>query len=291
MEGDVLFAALPLGWMLAFGAAMVMGIGGLMRWFARYMLGELEKRLARIETVSEEVRRIEGELKRLMMELPMQYQRRDDAIREYVAINAKLDRLYELMMEQKMTDKHLGAVIDNARAEREFLRWVILSALWHARPYGALENVILGACRDIPLRVTTDQVRAELRSLQKRGLLELQSDGPSGAPSSAPPAKPWWTTAPTAPQTLRARRGGKHGTQIRCQALGTRCARMARSGHRAGSLHAGRTSGRAAVALWRAAIEILSAPLRARDCRARAGGHGAGGGHRARGARDRGRQP
>ena len=77
-----------------------------------------------------------------------------------------------------MTDKHLGAVIDNARAEREFLRWVILSALWHARPYGALENVILGACRDIPLRVTTDQVRAELRSLQKRGLLELQSDGP-----------------------------------------------------------------------------------------------------------------
>jgi len=79
MEGDVLFAALPLGWMLAFGAAMVMGIGGLMRWFARYMLGELEKRLARIETVSEEVRRIEGELKRLMMELPMQYQRRDDA--------------------------------------------------------------------------------------------------------------------------------------------------------------------------------------------------------------------
>jgi hypothetical protein len=101
MEGDVLFAALPLGWMLAFGAAMVMGIGGLMRWFARYMLGELEKRLARIDVVSDEVRRLEGDLKRLMMELPMQYQRRDDAIREYVAINAKLDRLYELMMEQK----------------------------------------------------------------------------------------------------------------------------------------------------------------------------------------------
>ena len=77
-----------------------------------------------------------------------------------------------------MTDHRLDAIIDNARAEREFLRWVILNTLWHARPYGALETVILGACRDIPLRVTTDQVRAELRSLQKRGLLELQSDGP-----------------------------------------------------------------------------------------------------------------
>lgn len=77
-----------------------------------------------------------------------------------------------------MTDRRLDGVIDHARAEREFLRWVILSALWHARPYGTLETVIMGACRDIPLRVTTDQVRAELRSLQKRGLVLLDDHAP-----------------------------------------------------------------------------------------------------------------
>lgn len=77
-----------------------------------------------------------------------------------------------------MTDKRLDALIDTARAEREFLRWVILSALWHARPYGTTEAVIMGACRDIPLRVTADQVRAELKSLAKRGLVDLIDGGP-----------------------------------------------------------------------------------------------------------------
>ncbi|TCT25916.1 cytoplasmic protein [Thermomonas haemolytica] len=77
-----------------------------------------------------------------------------------------------------MTDKRLDALIDTARAEREYLRWVILSALWHARPYGTTETVIMGACRDIPLRATGDQLRAELRSLAKRGLVDLQDAAP-----------------------------------------------------------------------------------------------------------------
>lgn len=77
-----------------------------------------------------------------------------------------------------MSDKHLDALIDHARAEREYLRWVILSALWHARPYGTVETVIMGACRDIPLRVTTDQLRAEMVSLKKRGLIGLDDHGP-----------------------------------------------------------------------------------------------------------------
>lgn len=71
------------------------------------------------------------------------------------------------------TDK-LDHLIDHARAEREYLRWVILLALWHARPYGTTEGVILGACRDIPLRVTADEVRRELDSLAKRGLVEIE---------------------------------------------------------------------------------------------------------------------
>lgn len=71
-----------------------------------------------------------------------------------------------------MADK-LEHLIDHARAEREYLRWVILLSLWHARPYGTTEGVIMGACRDIPLRVTSDEIRRELDSLAKRGLVEL----------------------------------------------------------------------------------------------------------------------
>jgi len=76
-----------------------------------------------------------------------------------------------------MTDNKLGNVIDHARSEREYLRWVILLALWHARPYGTTESVILGACRDIPLRTTADEIRRELSSLAKRGLITV-TDGP-----------------------------------------------------------------------------------------------------------------
>lgn len=64
-------------------------------------------------------------------------------------------------------------MIDTVRAEREYLRWVILLALWHARPYGTTEGVILGACRDIPLRVTVDEVRRELHSLEQRGMVRV----------------------------------------------------------------------------------------------------------------------
>jgi len=77
-----------------------------------------------------------------------------------------------------MTNTVLDAAIDVARAERETLRWIILSALWHGRPYGVNEHVLLMTARDIPLRVTADQVRAELASLEKRGLVKVGRDGP-----------------------------------------------------------------------------------------------------------------
>lgn len=67
--------------------------------------------------------------------------------------------------------------VDLARAEREYLRWIILLALWHARPYGTTEGVILAACRDVPLRATADEVRRELHSLAVRGLVSVQ-EGP-----------------------------------------------------------------------------------------------------------------
>ncbi len=72
-----------------------------------------------------------------------------------------------------MRDDH---PIDHARAEREYLRWVILLALWHARPYGTGEGVILATCRDIHLRVTIDELRREMASLHKRGLVHVTQD-------------------------------------------------------------------------------------------------------------------
>ena len=66
--------------------------------------------------------------------------------------------------------------VDLARAERETLRWVLLLALWHARPYGAAESVLLSTAQEIPLLVTGDIVRRELGSLAERGLVRLQRD-------------------------------------------------------------------------------------------------------------------
>lgn len=71
-----------------------------------------------------------------------------------------------------MADR-LDAVLDLARAEREYLRWLILSVLWHGRPYGVSESVMMLTARDVLLRVTSDQVRAELCYLEKRGLVKV----------------------------------------------------------------------------------------------------------------------
>lgn len=83
---------IPLPALLAVGGAVIAGVFGLLRWFASRMLDEIEQRLKRIDD-------LEGRFERLMAELPLHYQRREDAIREYTAMNAKLDRIYELVME------------------------------------------------------------------------------------------------------------------------------------------------------------------------------------------------
>lgn len=72
----------------------------------------------------------------------------------------------------------IDATIDMARAERESLRWVLLSALWHARPYGANEHILLMTARDLMLRSTADQIRTELHSLQARGLVHVGKQQP-----------------------------------------------------------------------------------------------------------------
>lgn len=43
----------------------------------------------------------EARYMKFLERLPVEYQRREDSIREYTTINAKLDRLYELEMEKR----------------------------------------------------------------------------------------------------------------------------------------------------------------------------------------------
>lgn len=99
MEGDVLTGGVPLSALLMLGGAVLGGVFGLLKWFAARLLADIEERLSRIDALSREVDRVDGDLKRLMAEMPIHYQRREDAIREYTAMNAKLDRIYELIME------------------------------------------------------------------------------------------------------------------------------------------------------------------------------------------------
>jgi hypothetical protein len=72
----------------------------------------------------------------------------------------------------------IAAAIDIPRAEREVLRWTILVGLWHARPYGAEEILLLNAARDALLRTTEAQLRAEMNSLKLRGLIHLNDKQP-----------------------------------------------------------------------------------------------------------------
>ena len=80
-------------------------MGGLLAWLIRTMVSrlmtDLDARFARMELRLGDVERLESEFARLRAELPLHYQRRDDSIREYTAMNAKLDRIYELIMESR----------------------------------------------------------------------------------------------------------------------------------------------------------------------------------------------
>jgi len=106
MEGEVLVPGVPLSMLLGLGAAVLGGVFALLRWFAARLLSDIEERLSRIDIVAREVDRVDSDLKRLLAELPLHYQRREDAIREYTAINVKLDRLYELILkEHEGTDR------------------------------------------------------------------------------------------------------------------------------------------------------------------------------------------
>jgi len=85
------------------GLTIVGMVGGLMaglvRWMGSRIMEDIDARMGRIDGVMNEVARVDADLKRLIAELPVHYQRRDDAIREYTTINAKIDRLTEVLID------------------------------------------------------------------------------------------------------------------------------------------------------------------------------------------------
>ena len=71
----------------------------------------------------------------------------------------------------------IDATIDMARAEREALRWILLSALWHARPYGATEHVLLMTARDVMRAGPSGAGRAVDAETPVRQVMEMLRDG------------------------------------------------------------------------------------------------------------------
>ncbi len=79
-------------WLLSVSGIVLGGVFGLLKWFAGRMIDEIETRLKRIDD-------LESRFERLMAELPLHYQRREDAIRVYSTINAKIVRLTEVLID------------------------------------------------------------------------------------------------------------------------------------------------------------------------------------------------
>jgi len=102
MEGEVLLPGIPLSALLALGASVLGGMFGLLKWFAARHLADIKGHLdninERLDAHARDMARLDADFKRLLAELPLHYQRREDAIREYTVINVKLDRLYELIL-------------------------------------------------------------------------------------------------------------------------------------------------------------------------------------------------
>lgn len=108
MEYDVAAGGAGLGatWrLLLLGGTLVSALVGAALWGLRAMfvrlLAEFDRRLMRIEDVARDVQRVDADLRRLMAEMPLHYQRRDDAVREYTTLNARMDRLTEVLIDIK----------------------------------------------------------------------------------------------------------------------------------------------------------------------------------------------
>ncbi len=64
-------------------------------------------------------------------------------------------------------------MIDDERQRREFMRWVLLLALYNAHPVGCWEEMLLSTLQGIYLDATKNEVRRELDYLADRHLVDV----------------------------------------------------------------------------------------------------------------------
>ncbi|MDM7320248.1 MAG: hypothetical protein P3W91_000800 [Fervidobacterium sp.] len=90
---------------VSFIVAVVSTVFAVVKWLSKHMLDSYNERIAkseqRIEELEKSLQRIETKIEELKTDLSITYHRREDAIREYTAINAKLDRLWEVIVRLK----------------------------------------------------------------------------------------------------------------------------------------------------------------------------------------------
>ena len=72
--------------------------------------------------------------------------------------------------------------LDLDKVRREQLRWIMLLALNHARPYGTYEEVLLATAQAIYVDATALEIRRTLDYLKDRGLVQLRKE----------PIGRWW---------------------------------------------------------------------------------------------------
>jgi len=63
--------------------------------------------------------------------------------------------------------------VDLEKARREELRWLILRALYAARPIGTTESIIKNAIEPVVLDITLIEIRRELDYLEERELVSV----------------------------------------------------------------------------------------------------------------------
>lgn len=104
---DITITWQVLVWAVGLMTAWTAFLIGIIKWLIGRMIRNLDERLrtnnddctAKWMQIDASLKQTDADLKRLMTQLPIEYQRREDSIREYTAVNSKLDRLYELLME------------------------------------------------------------------------------------------------------------------------------------------------------------------------------------------------
>ncbi len=84
---------LPLWQLISIALAILGGFGALMKLLLAQLEKRLDSRFAAMDKEAERVRQLELALERLKGDLPLNYVRREDFVRNQTVIEAKLDSL------------------------------------------------------------------------------------------------------------------------------------------------------------------------------------------------------